>query len=80
MSDSTLDATQVKNGRLVTLKKKTEAVTLTINVPKMNDTNNWANESCAYIVKSECGAPVITIGSDSTATADALEIYVSEYT
>jgi len=67
--------------RTATLKAKADSVTLPMTVVENNaGAKNWLKESCTYVVKSECGAPVITINAATDAAATHFKLYVSEYT
>jgi len=67
--------------RTATLKAKADSVTLPMAVVENNASAKlWQKESCTYVVKSECGAPVITINAATDAAATHYVLYVSEYT
>jgi len=67
--------------RTATLKAKADSVTLPITVLENNgEAKNWLKESCSYVVKSECGAPVITINAATDALLRHYELLVAEYT
>lgn len=79
-ADSGNTAAVGDGNRTATLKKKTDAVILKMAVPKNDTPNNFVKEVCSYVVKSECGAPVITFDATSDAIAASFNIYVTEYT
>jgi len=49
-------------------------------VPINTASNNYLKEVCSFVVKSNCGAPIVTIGADSTATLGDFKLWVTEYT
>jgi len=49
-------------------------------VPINTASNNYLKEVCSFVVKSNCGAPIVTIAADSTAIAADFKLWVTEYT
>lgn len=49
-------------------------------VPINTASNNYLKEVCSFVVKSNCGAPIVTIAADSTAIAGDFKLWVTEYT
>lgn len=72
-----LDATK----RLLTLKKNKDTAKLSFKALTTSamTTKTFSKESCTFVVKSECGAPVVSVDATSTSVGH-WKVMITEYT